>query len=108
MVVDVLAAEVFSGNHPVRVASGDLAALPPEVARYDPPRALEGGVDGLAAYRAIAAQLPRLLTPGGLFAAEIGFGQAEAVAVILAQYGLNIDGSVPDLAGITRCVVARR
>jgi release factor glutamine methyltransferase len=64
--------------------------------------------DGLAAYRAIAADLPRLLAPGAIFAAEIGEGQSTAAATILKDAGLGIDGIERDLAGIDRVVVARR
>ncbi len=94
--------------NPPYIATPAIPELPPEVRDYDPHRALDGGADGLAAYRAIAADLPRLLAPGGLFAAEIGLGQADCVALILAQNGLAIDGFAADLAGIIRCVVARR
>ena len=85
--------------NPPYIATAALSELPPEVREYDPIRALDGGADGLSAYRAIARELPRLLLPGGLFAAEIGSGQAEAVAAILAEHRLGIDGSVADLAG---------
>ena len=94
--------------NPPYIATSAIAELPREVRDYDPHRALDGGADGLAAFRAIAADLARLVLPRGLFAAEIGSGQAEAVAAILAQGGLAIDGFAPDLAGIVRCVVARR
>jgi release factor glutamine methyltransferase len=93
--------------NPPYIATGDIAALPREVRDFDPHRALDGGPDGLDAYRAIAAVLPRLLAPGGVFAAEIGQGQEGAVAALLAGRGLAIDEVVPDLAGIPRCVVAR-
>jgi len=93
--------------NPPYIATPAIAELPREVRDYDPHPALDGGVDGLAAYRAIAVDLPRLLLPGGLFATEIGWGQAEPVAAILTQSGLSIDGFTPDLAGIVRCVVAR-
>lgn len=93
--------------NPPYIATGDIAALPREVRDFDPHRALDGGPDGFDAYRAIAAVLPRLLAPGGVFAAEIGQGQEGAVAALLAGRGLAIDEVVPDLAGIPRCVVAR-
>jgi release factor glutamine methyltransferase len=92
--------------NPPYVASGEIAGLPPEVRDFDPHRALDGGADGLSAYRAIAAELPRLLAAGGVFAAEIGFDQCDAVAAILMETGLVVDGFVPDLAGIDRCVAA--
>jgi len=99
--------DVIVANPPY-IASSDLAALPPEVRDYDPSLALDGGADGLAAYRAIAADLPRLLAPAGFFACEIGAGQENAVAGIISAAGLVIDNVLPDLAGIPRCVVARR
>jgi len=94
--------------NPPYIASATIPRLPPEVRDYDPLLALDGGRDGLAAYRAIAADLPRLLAPGGLFAAEIGAGQRDAVAAILGGAGLAITGVVPDLAGLPRCLLARR
>jgi release factor glutamine methyltransferase len=94
--------------NPPYIASATIPHLPAEVRDYDPPRALDGGCDGLAAYRAIAADLPRLLPPGGLFAAEIGAGQREPVAAILGAAGLAIVSVAPDLAGIPRCILARR
>jgi release factor glutamine methyltransferase len=99
--------DVIVANPPY-IASGELAALPPEVRDYDPSLALDGGADGVAAYRAIAAELPRLLVPGGFFACEIGAGQESAVAGIISAAGLVISNVLPDLAGIPRCVVAQR
>lgn len=94
--------------NPPYIATGAIPELPREVRDYDPARALDGGSDGLGAYRAIAAELPRLLRPDGLFATEIGLGQAGAVAAILAQSGLAVDGFAADLGGVIRVVVARR
>ena len=94
--------------NPPYIATAAIATLAPEVGEYDPHVALDGGADGLAAYRAIAPDLPRLLAPGGLFAAEIGAGQAAAVTAILAEQGVAPIDAIPDLAGIARCVVARR
>jgi release factor glutamine methyltransferase len=95
-------------TNPPYIASADLLRLPREVAFYDPSRALDGGTDGLAAYRSIAADLPRLLAPRGIFVGEVGVGQADAVAGILTESGLVFGGIERDLAGITRCVIARR
>jgi release factor glutamine methyltransferase len=93
--------------NPPYIASKALADLPPEVDRYDPRRALDGGEDGLAAYRTIAADLPALLAPGGVVAVEVGAGQAFAAAAIFQARGLIIDGIERDLAGVERCVAAR-
>ncbi|MGH7093408.1 MAG: N5-glutamine methyltransferase family protein, partial [Stellaceae bacterium] len=92
--------------NPPYIATGMIASLPPEVRDFDPRRALDGGTDGLAAYRTIAAALPRLIAPGGVFAAEIGAGQDAALAAILAAHGLAVDAFADDLAGIRRCVMA--
>jgi release factor glutamine methyltransferase len=91
--------------NPPYIADGELSRLEPEVARYEPRSALEGGADGLAAYRAIAGSLRRHLSPEGLVFLEIGEGQAQSVAELLAQTRLSIDGTVYDLAGIPRCLV---
>jgi release factor glutamine methyltransferase len=93
--------------NPPYIASATIPGLPREVREHDPHRALDGGADGLAAYRLIAADLARLLTPGGLFATEIGSDQAGAVTELLAGAGLAVEAVVPDLAGLPRCVVAR-
>jgi len=93
--------------NPPYIASGELADLPPEVGRYDPRRALDGGKDGLVAYRWIAADLSALLAPGGVFAVEVGAGRALAAAAIFEDGGLIIDGIERDLAGVERCVAAR-
>jgi release factor glutamine methyltransferase len=94
--------------NPPYIASAAIACLPREVRDFDPRRALDGGADGLESYRAILAGLPRLLASGGIFAGEIGQGQDRAVAPLITASGLAIDAIVPDLAGIPRCVVARR
>ncbi len=94
--------------NPPYIERAAIVDLPPEVRGYDPLRALDGGAEGLAAYRAIATDLPRLLPRGGLFAAEIGLGQAAAIAEIVTRHGLRVEAVIPDLAGIERCIVARR
>ena len=94
-------------SNPPYIAAGEIATLAPEVRDYDPRAALDGGPDGLAAYRAIAADAARLLAPGGIIAIEIGSRQAEAVAALLAERGLAVDGPPRhDLAGLPRVVVA--
>ena len=95
-------------SNPPYIPTADIATLAPEVRNFDPRGALDGGRDGLAAYRAIAADAARLLAPGGWLAVEIGAGQAGAVATILAGGGLTVAGAPrPDLAGRPRVVVAQ-
>ena len=98
--------DVIASNPPY-IGGAALADLPPEVALYDPRLALDGGADGLDAYRSLVFELLRLLRPGGVFTCEVGSGQAPAVAAILRARGLAVDGCERDLAGIARCVVAR-
>jgi release factor glutamine methyltransferase len=98
--------DVIVANPPY-IGRAALAELPPQVGRYDPRAALDGGEDGLAAYRKIAGEVPELLAAGGIIATEVGLGQAAAAAKILEAGGLLIDGIERDLAGVERCVVAR-
>jgi release factor glutamine methyltransferase len=83
-----------------------LPANLPRAVAWDPPRALDGGADGLAAYRTLAAAVPALLAPGGIFACGIGWRQAASVTAILAAGGLTVEAPVRDLAGIERVLVA--
>jgi release factor glutamine methyltransferase len=94
-------------SNPPYIASVALADLPREVALYDPRCALDGGPDGLACYRSLAADIRRLMGPRSLFVCEVGLSQGSAVEAILRANGLSIERCERDLAGIMRCVVAR-
>jgi release factor glutamine methyltransferase len=94
---------VFS--NPPYIRSGEIDSLAPDVARYEPRGALDGGSDGLNAYRAITERLPSLLTPVGRAFLELGQGQAAAVEELAIANALKVLRTVPDLAGIPRCVV---
>ena len=94
--------------NPPYIRSADIAGLAPEVRRHDPPLSLDGGNDGLDAYRAIADDAQRLLAPHGLVVVEIGLGQASAVTALLQNVGLTTAPPLPDLAGIPRTILARR
>jgi release factor glutamine methyltransferase len=92
-------------SNPPYVPSPDLPTLPPEVRDHDPWLALDGGGDGLAAYRAIAREAPRLLAVGGHLVVELGAGQADRVGALMAAEGLEIGSPVRiDLAGIARAL----
>jgi release factor glutamine methyltransferase len=71
---------------------------------FDPMLALDGGPDGLTAYRDICALLPQLLAPGGLAIFEVGIGQADDVAQLMQAAGLSETGTQADLAGVGRAV----
>lgn len=90
--------------NPPYIARGDIAALMPEVARHEPARALDGGPDGLDAYRAILRPTASLLAPGGIAAFEIGAGQGPCVAGLAVAAGLAPRGTRHDLAGILRAL----
>ena len=94
--------------NPPYIRSGEIAALAPEVAEFDPRLALDGGADGLDAYRAILANPPRI-SPGGALLFEVGAGQAGDVAALISR---QFSAPAPeitlfrDLAGIDRVVGA--
>jgi release factor glutamine methyltransferase len=92
-------------SNPPYVATSDIATLAREVRDHDPRLALDGGTDGLAAYRAIAADAPRLI--GGHLVVEIGAGQQPEVEFLLAEKGLAITAVRHDLYGVARAVAAR-
>lgn len=94
-------------SNPPYVESGAVAGLMPEVARHEPPRALDGGPDGLRDYRRILARLPALLMPNGAAVLEVGQGQAEPVGGLAAAAGLRPVGLRRDLAGIPRALSLR-
>lgn len=91
-------------SNPPYIPSAVLADLMPDVAQYEPRSALDGGADGLDAYRSIIADLPRLLTKGGIAVIEAGIGQGQALADLAAQAGL-VATTHADLAGIPRAIV---
>ena len=94
-------------SNPPYVARADIAGLQPEVRDFDPRAALDGGLDGLDGYRAIAPQARRLLAPGGVLMLELGQGQLGAVTSIFASTGLAPIAPQHDLAGIARALVMR-
>jgi release factor glutamine methyltransferase len=95
-------------SNPPYIPSDDIAALAPEVARFEPWGALDGGADGLDAYRLLAAGADKFLTADGVIAFEVGAGQAADVAALLEEAGFTVRAVRRDLAGIERCVVAGR
>lgn len=95
-------------SNPPYIPADEVALLEPEVAHYEPRLALEGGRDGLDAYRRIIPQLNHLLAPGGAFAFEVGRGQAERVRAMAAAAGYATDAPLNDIAGIARVVTGHR
>jgi len=95
---------VFS--NPPYIPSETIESLDPDVSRFEPQTALDGGADGLDAYRALGRLLPLILAPGGHALLEIGIGQASAMGTLFP--GLEMARIAPDLGGIPRCVVLKK
>jgi release factor glutamine methyltransferase len=76
----------------------------PEVAGHEPRRALDGGADGLDAYRAILARMSEILAPAGTGVLELGVGQADLVMAIAQGHGFTVSLRL-DLAQIPRALV---
>ena len=92
-------------SNPPYIETGDIDRLQIEVKNHDPRLALDGGADGLAAYRAIAGDARRVLAAGGALVVELGAGQLAAVSDIMANAGLTPTAPArADLAGIPRAL----
>jgi release factor glutamine methyltransferase len=94
-------------SNPPYVAFAEIDALEPEVRQHDPRLALDGGPDGLEAYRRIAASAGPHLAAAGAVAVEIDAGQEAAVVEIFADCGFAHAESRRDLAGRPRCLLFR-
>ncbi|MEA2840157.1 MAG: release factor glutamine methyltransferase [Methylobacteriaceae bacterium] len=94
--------------NPPYIASGAIGALAPEVRDHDPRAALDGGPDGLAAYRALAADLGRLSAPDGVAIVEIGHDQAESAPACFRQAGWGSISLKRDLENQPRALILRR
>jgi release factor glutamine methyltransferase len=98
--------DAISANLPY-VVSGDIDGLQPEVSKYEPRLALDGGEDGLDLVRRLTMSAPAHLKPGGLLALEIGEGQAVETEAILRRAGFVETERHEDLNGIERVVSGR-
>lgn len=91
-------------SNPPYIPSRDIDGLDADVKDYEPRLALDGGPDGLGAYRAIlSAVLPRL-SPRGALIVEVGIGQAADVAAMMRASGLDFTAIRADLGGVERVV----
>lgn len=96
-------------SNPPYIRSAEIAGLAAEVRDYDPVAALDGGADGLDAYRSLIPQAAHLLAPGGTLIVETGYGQSGPVAELMRAAGLTSAGPPKeDLAGIPRAVAGRK
>lgn len=95
-------------SNPPYIPGRDIEGLAPEVREYEPRLALDGGADGLDAYRALLPEALQVAAPGGLVAVEVGDGQADAVERIGVAAGLRAAKRWTDLAGRERVVTFTR
>ncbi len=91
--------------NPPYIATSACRSLQWDVADWDPDRALDGGADGLEAYRAIFSDIGRLLSADGVLVVEVGHDQAAAVERLAAGHGLPCRSVRRDLGGIERALV---
>jgi release factor glutamine methyltransferase len=96
-------------SNPPYIRSADIAGLATEVRDHDPLLALDGGADGLEAYRRLIPQAAERLVAGGVLVVEAGHDQSGDIAKLMAAAGLTQERPAkPDLAGIRRAVAARK
>jgi release factor glutamine methyltransferase len=94
-------------SNPPYVRRAEIAALPPEIRDFEPPMALDGGEDGIDAFRALLPALPRHLAADGIAVLEVGKGQFAAVTALAEAAGLVLRGVRTDLGGVPRAVAFR-
>ncbi|MBI5204538.1 MAG: peptide chain release factor N(5)-glutamine methyltransferase, partial [Nitrospirae bacterium] len=94
-------------SNPPYIRSGDMPNLQPEINKWEPRNALDGGEDGLSYYRTILSEARGFLAFSGAVFLEIGEGQAEEVSVIAMQNGFCNISVIKDYAGIERIVTVR-
>ena len=93
-------------SNPPYITSAVIETLEPEVKDFDPRLALDGGPDGLAPYRVIAAEAATWLKPSGWLLVEIGHDQGAAVSALFIEAGFGYVAVHRDLNGLDRVVVA--
>jgi release factor glutamine methyltransferase len=120
--IDFVASDLFSAfspealsrkltlivSNPPYIAEKELAALMPEVSRYEPREALVSGPTGLEFIQRLARESVGVLKPGGMLAFEIGHGQAEGASRCLVDNGFALEAIRKDFGGIDRVVVGRK
>lgn len=77
-------------SNPPYIRTSIISTLDPEVRDFDPPAALDGGADGLDAYRAIAAGAKQFLQARGVVGVEIGYDQKDPVTAIFFSHGFDL------------------
>ncbi len=93
--------------NPPYIPTGEIARLAPEIRDHEPRLALDGGADGLDAYRHLAPALSHLLAPSGFAALEIGHDQEKTAAAPFLGAGLVCESAIRDLGGRPRCLIIK-
>ena len=91
-------------SNPPYIATHVIETLEPEVRDHEPRLALDGGLDGLDAYRLLAGEILRVLKPGAMFAVEIGYDQSKDVEALFREAGAREVRTVKDLSVNDRVV----
>lgn len=94
-------------SNPPYIRSDDMPNLQPEINKWEPRNALDGGEDGLSYYRAILSEAPKYLMLNGVIFLEIGEGQAAEVSEIAMQNCFRNISVIKDYSGIERIITAR-
>jgi len=96
-------------SNPPYIRTADIDGLAAEVRNHDPPAALDGGADGLDAYRALIPQAVPLLASGAVLVVEAGAGQSAQIQALMTAAGLTaLNAPKADLAGIPRAVAGHK
>jgi release factor glutamine methyltransferase len=95
-------------SNPPYIATHVIETLEPEVRDHEPRLALDGGPDGLDAYRFLAGEILRVLKPGAMFAVEIGYDQSDAVETLFRQAGAQNVRTIKDLSVNDRVVTGTK
>lgn len=115
--IDFLAGDLFTPlapgarfdlivSNPPYIPTAEIATLQPEVREFDPPGALDGGADGLAFYRRIAAEGANFLQPGGRLLVEFGDGQADALKKLFGAHNWIVAAVIDDYSRRPRILIA--
>lgn len=91
-------------SNPPYIPTGEIDSLEPEIAKYEPREALDGGPDGMDCHRRLTSAAPEYLKCGGALALEVGAGQSSAVGELFRANGFKDVRAVPDYGGIERVV----
>lgn len=94
--------------NPPYIATDVIETLEPEVRVHEPRLALDGGPDGLDAYRLLAPEILRVLKPGGRFFVEIGYDQKAAVEALFREAGAVDVSTQQDLSALDRVVSGKK